>query len=630
MSLAVTVRVLVWRGCFLTLWCAACGSADRDGSPGRHTPETPSVATAKTAPAPYCANAGHPRETAAERLALAEPVSWRDDAASRTATDLARVKLLGFNDFHGHLTPTVGVSERPLGGAAVLAAYFRDAMRGAWKETLILHAGDLIGASPPQSALFGDEPSVAFLNTLCHSACARNNGAYTGCHVIAALGNHELDDGVDALMRLLNGGDRSRAPTPLGTPFTGARFPMLAANVVDAASGAPLLAPFKIVSVGGVSVGVIGAVLAEAGVYLTPSRVASIRFQPVTPAIQAAVDRLTQQGVQTIVVALHQGGRQVRSTNGTAVKGPVADLVAEMDPAVDVVISGHSHTGINGFHPNRGGRPTLVTQAFSGGTAFADIDLYVDKQTGEVVTVSSRIVTTWADRGPGAAPDARVAKVLAPALAAVADKTTRVMTTTTAAFSDIPNCDGESALGSLIADAQRAALKTDVALIQPAWIRTGLPAGPVTWGDLFAVQPFGDEVVRLQMTGGQLVDLLNQQWLDRSHARIFNVSGMSFAYDRSRPVRDRIVEVRVGGQPVDENAPYTAAVNAYLAEGGDGYSVLTSAKRLDGTVRDIDAFAKHVQSLSRPLTPRIEGRVRNVTARRNYSETMSSVSKGSR
>lgn len=587
------------------------------------SPEAPPSATrqpvaAETGPAGETCPMGYqPEDTIELRRISSEWIAWREEGNASKASKYLRI--LGFNDFHGQLSTEKRVESRPVGGAAVLTAYFRQVMKGMEDRTFIVHAGDLIGASPPSSALLGDAPTIAFMNTLAKPGCPtpfeKRCEEPVPCNLITCIGNHELDEGVDALMGVLQGSAAGEIAVP-DWARTPARFPMLGANVLDAKTGQSILPPYVIAEMGGARIGFIGVMLDTADKFLIPSGIAGIRFEDEVSSIQKATDALKGKGIRALVLIIHNGGGQDWALAPRELAGPVAEIVALLDGEIDVVISGHSHTPINILVPNRAGRPTLVTQAHSAGTAFAEIDLELDAEDGDIIAKSARLVTTWADEGQGLSPDAEIAAFIGRAEEAVRTKTGEVVSEAAADFPKNSNCDGEAAIGNLIADAQRAALATDIALIQPSWIRAGLSAGPVTWGQLFAVQPFGNRVVRLEMTGAQLLGLLNQQWLDPPRARVFNVSGMTFTWDPSRDPADRVVEVRVAGVPLNPETRYTVSVNEFLAQGGELYSGFAVARRLTGEARDIDVLVDHVRRLPRPISPEIEGRVRRVHSRR--------------
>jgi len=274
-----------------------------------------------------------------------------------------------------------------------------------------------------------------------------------------------------------------------------------------------------------------------------------------------------------------------------------------------VVVSGHTHAFTNALLKNAHGKEILVTQAFSAGTAYADIDLEIDRRTHDVVEKSAAIVTTFGDAGPGLTPDPAVAQLVADAEARVAPLVERVVGTASANITREQNAAGESALGNLIADAQRAAMNTDFAFMNPGGIRADISAGPVSWGDLFTVQPFNNDVMKMTLTGAQIYTLLNQQWASQPYPRLLQVSGLSYTWDNARPAGARVVEVRKAGVPIDVNALYTVAVNSFIAGGGDNFTVLTAGThRVVGPV-DLDALVVYVETHAQPFSAVIEGRI---------------------
>lgn len=537
----------------------------------------------------------HDNDDGALRGRAAERVEWR----AADVADTLRVKLLAINDFHGQLSAGRRVGARPVGGAGVLAAYLRSAQAGREDETILLHAGDHVGASPPASALLQDEPAISFLNQLANEHCRhpereRDERAkwHPRCSVVGTLGNH--------------------ADGPfLEDPWRGARFPYVSANVVDAITGEPILPPYVIKRIDGMPVAFIGAVLWATPTIVTPSGVAGVRFLDEAEAINRYIPELRRQRVRAIVVLIHQGGRQnlyagPTSPTAPAVTGDIVGIVERLDDEVDVVVAGHWHGFTNALLPNRNGKPILVTQAFSAGTAYGDIDLEISRASRDVVAKSAAIVTTWADEGPGLAPD-----FAAQQLAAAAEE--KVAPLVNQAAADIrrsANRAGESALGNLIADAQRAAaMGTDFAFMNPGGIRADIAAGDVTWGELFAVQPFGNSLVRMDLNGQQVVDLLNQQWAGPPFPRILQISGLSYLWDTARPASERVVAVYKDGAPLDPAARYSVTVNSFLADGGDNFTVLRDGTNRAGGPMDLDALIEYIKGLPQPFSAAIESRI---------------------
>ncbi|MCQ4257876.1 bifunctional metallophosphatase/5'-nucleotidase [Stutzerimonas stutzeri] len=556
------------------------------------------------------------RQQAAERRSWRDP-AWRPEP-------VVSLNLLSINDFHGQLSPRT-VAGRPAGGAAVLAAYLKAASND---NTLIVHDGDQVGASPPNSALLEDEPSISFFNLLANPHCRpfsrqmqmpRSVQPFTQqrCNLLGTLGNHEFDDGRAELLRLHTGGNHRNGPF-LEDDWKGARFPMVSSNVIDQSTGESLLPPYSIYYQEGVRIGVIGAVLKETPSIVSPSGVAGLRFIDEADAINRSVAELRRHGVRAIVVALHQGGQQTSydgPTNPAAdtVTGPVVDIIKRLDDEVDVVLSGHAHGFTNALVPNAGGKPILVTQAFSAGTAYADIELVISRRSRDIVEKSAVVRTTWADQGAGLSPDSEVAALVAQADARVKPLVERVVGLAQGDITRTETPAGESALGNLIADAQRVATDAQISFMNPGGIRADLPGGEVTWGELFAIQPFANDLVSMDLTGVQIKTLLEQQWIGQSYPRLLKPSGIRYSWSASRPVGNRIIEMRdAAGAPINPAVTYRVTVNSFLAGGGDNFTILNEGKnRVVGPV-DLDALVDYIESLPQPFIGSLEGRVERV------------------
>jgi 5'-nucleotidase len=563
-------------------------------------------------------------EGAQARKQAAERVTWRD---SRWKNDpVLQVKLLGINDFHGRLSVNA-VGTRPAGGAAVLASYLRTASASAKDGAFIVHAGDHVGATPPNSALLQDEPAIMVLNELANEHCAPasqfrqlpySKQAYSQlkCNVIGTFGNHEFDEGITEALRLVYGGNHSTGPF-LEQNWSGAHFPYINANAISKTTAKSVLPPYTVKEVDGVRIGFIGAVLRATPTIVTPTGVAGLHFADEADTINDAAVQLKAQGVKTIIVTIHQGSRQTPTYEGptdpatiNTLSGPIVDIIKRLDTEIDVVISGHSHSFTNTLVTGRKDQPLLVTQAFSASTAYGDIDLKISRTSGDVVEKSAAVVTTWADQGPGLAPDVKVAQLVAAADERVAPLVNRLVGTATSAITRAESSAGESALGNLIADAQRVMTGADFAFMNPGGIREDLAAGEVTWGELFTIQPFGNDLVSMDLSGAQIKTLLEQQWQGQSSSRILKTSGLTYTYDTTRAVGDRVTQiVGANGVPVDPATTYRVTVNSFIAAGGDNFLVLVQGtNRVVGPV-DLDVLVEYVESLPQPFSAAIEGRI---------------------
>ena len=562
-------------------------------------------------------------DSAPQRAHAAERVEWRAEGVA----DTLHVKLLAINDFHGQLSAGRFVAGRPVGSAPVLAAWLKAAQAGREQQTILVHAGDHVGATPPAAALLQDEPAISFLNQLANDHCRypeheRNHEPdersewHAKCNLVGTLGNHEFDEGVTEMQRLLNGGNHANGPS-VERPWRGACFPFVPASVVAAVPGKPVLPPYVIKKIDGLPIAFIGAVLKATPTIVTPAGVAGVRFLDEADAINAYIPELRRKKVRAIVVLIHQGGRQNTYNGATApgapaVSGDIVDVVTRLHDEVDVVVSGHWHSFTNALLNNQNGKPILVTQAFSSGTAYGDIDLEISRASRDVVAKSAAIVTTWADTGAGLVPDAMAAQLTAAAEARVAPLVNQVIGIAAGDITRSENAAGESALGNLIADAQRAALGTDFGFMNPGGIRADVAAGELTWGELFTVQPFGNSLVRMDLTGQQVYDLLNQQWAGQPFARVLKTSGLAYLWDNAMPAGNRVLAVYRNGVLIDRAATYSVTVNSFLADGGDNFTVLRNGANRVGGPLDLDALIAFIQGLPQPFAAAIENRIQRI------------------
>ena len=523
---------------------------------------------------------------------LAASAIWVASAESKPLTRPApegrttNIQLLGVNDFHGNLEPPRQVDGRTVGGAAYLASYLNDYEADNPRRTITVHAGDLVGATPLISSYFHDEPTIYAANLMGFD--------------VGTLGNHEFDEGGEEMLRLINGGQRDDGKQfkdgPDGTPvntsdpdFPGANFPYVAANTVYKDSGKTVLPPYQVIKRDGIKVGFIGVTTLETPRIVVPDAVAPFRFLDISNTVNKYARRLQAQGVQSIVVLAHAGGVQTSAQEAT---GEIIDETSQMSDAVDVVVAGHTHTLLNNTVDGK-----LVVEAFSYGTAFDAVNMKVDRKSKDVLSASADIVTTYDD---AVAPDPAVSRLVADYKARISPISERVVGTASEDITRTQDSDGESELGDLIADAQRDFAGADLAFMNPGGIRADIASGPVTYGDLFTVQPFDNQVVRMELTGDQIYRLLEQQF---EVNRILQVSGLEYSYDASKPAGQRITSATINGSPLDRGATYTLAANSYLATGGDGFTVFKEGQKQQSLGSDADALEEYVSNLEQPFGP---------------------------
>jgi 5'-nucleotidase len=534
--------------------------------------------------------------TFAVLLALSCPAS-RPHAEAVAPID---VRILAINDFHGNLRPPPGgirIADPddktrkiavPAGGSEHMATLVKQLRHGA-ANTIFVAAGDLIGASPLLSAMFHDEPTIESFSKM-------------GLEV-ASVGNHEFDEGKDELLRMQNGGchpvDGCQGPHP----FAGAKFQYLAASTVEKTTGKTIFPPYEIRTFDGIPVAFIGLTLKGTPNIVSPVGVAGLEFRDEADTVNALVPELRARGVEAIVVLIHEGGFPSGDYNECpGISGPIVDIVKKFDRAVDVVISGHTHQA---YVCEIDGR--LVTSGDKYGTVVTAIDLKLDPVTRDVVSARADnvIVRTGAYTKD---PDQTALLEAYDKLAApIANRRAGSITET---LSRVPNDSGESALGDIIADAQLAATRDAgnggavIAFTNPGGIRTDIPKkedGAVSYADVFASQPFRNQLVTLTLSGAQIKDVLEQQWLDPKRPRILQVSkGFNYAWDGAKTYGERVIADRMmlNGQRIDPAMSYRVTVNNYLAVGGDGFTVLKDGTAQQVGVYDVDALYTYFQANS--------------------------------
>ncbi len=605
------------------------------------------------------------RATAASLLALLAAC-----AQAPVQTAPFTVKLIAFNDFHANLqspgsfgvNASVPAAQRPaVGGADALAGHVA-MLKARNPLNVVVGAGDFIGASPLVSSLFFDEPSVEVLN--------RIGVEFT------SVGNHEFDKGAAELKRLQAGGCKlaQGAPDPnsclgLGSAspgrYDGAKFQWLAANVVETATGRTLFPPYGIKTFNGVRVAFVGMTLQSTPTIVTPSGVAGLDFRDEADTVNALVPLLHKQGIEAIVVLLHQGGVQgagladINGCDGDLRGSDLARIVARLDDAVDLVVSGHTHaayncsattvdvtmdaTGAGGAITrtpraaglaNASGRRVPVTSASAFGRVLTDIDLTIDPATRDIVAVApSNLLVERTN--PAAPPDAAVAAIVAGYNARVSPIANAVIG---AIAADMPAGAGDAACnlaaGELVADAHLAATAApgfgDAVIAftnrggvrNPGFTYTSSPAGEgdgnVTYGEAFTVQPFGNSLVTMTLTAQDLKNVLEQQFAGcrgqgAATTRVMLPSaGFRYTWDGAKACDARISQVTLtrggatetivdaAGSVLDPGKTYRVTVNNFMAAGGDGLGSFTAGTQLIGGAQDIDALAAYLADFKPP------------------------------
>ena len=539
---------------------------------------------------------------------------------------LIDLQILGINDYHGHLEANTpgNIDGEPAGGSEFLSAKLNELRQGQ-KFSLTVAAGDLIGGSPAFSGLFHDEPSVESLNAMQLD--------------ISSVGNHEFDEGVTELLRMQYGGchpvDGCYFPDQ---PYDGANFQWLAANVVSDAGYTPL-PPYWIERFNNVKVGFIGMTLEATDTLVAAAGIQGWNFLDEAETANALVPILQAQGVEAIIVLLHEGGSQTPPPGDVdacvGISGPIVAINDALDPAIDVMITGHTHLPYNCKLDDAAGNPRIVTSAYSFGRVVSELNLVLDKRTHDVRRDLSTAVNHTVIQA-GLTPD--------PVLTAIIDKwqplvdaagSTPIGTIT----ADIvrggtpPGSDRgvESAAGNLVADAQLWATSfngAQIAFMNPGGVRSDLTYlqsgsegdGVVTFGEAFTFQPFGNTLKTFQMTGAQIVSVLEEQCQPLGSSRPILHLGVSegFTYDFANTVvagdctSVTVSNVMLNGTALNPGGTYIVTVNSFLSDGGDNFGTfdtVTSAK-IDGG-NDLQALVNYLGTFG-PVAPPSTDRVNEV------------------
>ncbi|MEU3982937.1 bifunctional metallophosphatase/5'-nucleotidase [Streptomyces sp. NPDC026672] len=572
----------------------------------------------------YAVLAGTAALATAAALAAALPAQAHSDKGGhRHPSRYQDVQLLSFNDLHGNLEPPSGSSGRvtelqpdgttknvDAGGVEYLATHLRQAREGH-PYSITAAGGDMVGASPLISGLFHDEPTIEALNGLKLD--------------VTSVGNHEFDEGRAELTRLQNGGCHPTEGCYTDKRFKGADFPYLAANVLDEKTKKPILKPYWVWKKKDVKIGFIGVTLEGTPGIVSADGVKGLVFKDEVETINKYAKELQRQGVQSIVALIHEGGFPASSAYnydcdapgaGAGVSGPIVDIAKNVTPAVDALVTGHTHNAYVCTIDDPAGRPRMVTSASSFGRLYTDTTLTYDRRTGDIARTAVQSANRVVTRDVPKAPDmTRLISRWNTLAAPIGNRAVGYIS------GDVNNGGTESPMGDLIADAQFAHGKaldpgTDLALMNPGGVRAGLTYaasgaegdGVVTYAEGFTVQPFANTVNLQDFTGTQLIQVLKEQVSGPNEAApkiLLPSKGLTYTLDMTKSGADRVVtdSIRLDGAPIDPAATYRVASNSFLAGGGDGFTTLgLGTNDLVGS-DDLAALADYLTANSTPATP---------------------------
>lgn len=499
-----------------------------------------------------------------EGAALVARGAPRSDAPTRASGARfagPKLRVIGINDFHGGFESRIGVRGQPFGGAGALVAAIRRAQSECAPPacySILVDGGDEFQGTPASNLAYG-RTVVTLFDSIGVTA--------------AALGNHEFDYGQDTL--------RARIQQ--------ASYPILSANLRDTLGNIPpWIRQDVIVQRGPFLIGIIGISTIETPRTTRAVNVADLRFIDPAPVVSERAAALRAQGANAIVVTGHVGGF---CTADAVCTGEIFDMVNRLTTPVDVVVSGHSHSFVNTRL-----RGVPIVQARSRGEAIDVVDLAVgdssERRPGDIGgsrVLSASVLDVMSDTITPDPQAARIAKAAVDAVAGIiAQPVGKILV-------DMKRDGSQHALGNLVADAMREATRSDVAVMNNGGIRANLLAGDANFGRLYEVQPFGNTLFTLRVRGEDLRPYLGRIVAGASPRA--HVSGVALRYDPARPADDRLIDARIGGQPIDPKRLYTVTLNDFMVTGGDGLGLSGVAFETRATnIVDLDALVSYIRA----------------------------------
>jgi 2',3'-cyclic-nucleotide 2'-phosphodiesterase/3'-nucleotidase/5'-nucleotidase len=492
---------------------------------------------------------------AARRLYAATPEPNRP----LPARDTTLLRIFAINDLHGALEGRIHSwsHDRPVGGMPVLKRLMDSLTAQCGCPDLRLDGGDEMQGSLASNLEYG-RATVTAMNRLGIAA--------------AVVGNHDFDWSVDTLLRRM----------------AEAHYPWLAANVIDSATGKrpDWAIPYRVLQAGRLRVGVIGYVTPETKTIVRGDLLAGLRFDG-PAALAEPLAALRAEHPDLVILLAHEGAA---CEENAGCGGPIIELARGLDStSVDLILSGHFHrlmnTRVNGIP---------ILQAASLGTAVAMVD--VVKTLVGSRELRTRLITPYSDSIGADTGMVRLVNQFKRQTDSLANRV--IATIKTPLFRQ----GNQYALGNLIADADRNALRTDFGLMNNGGIRSSLLAGTANYSQVYEVDPFGNELVRVRVTGQQMKAVLEHVISDGSPSA--HIAGLRVTYDSSRPAGGRIREVRLlNGKRMEDRASYTLAVNDFLAGGKSGYTMLAGLPTERSGILTLDALVNYLRRLPQPVAP---------------------------
>ncbi|MBW1807410.1 MAG: 5'-nucleotidase C-terminal domain-containing protein [Deltaproteobacteria bacterium] len=488
-----------------------------------------------------------------------------------------KITVIGTSDFHGALESKKGkrVGGRKVGGIDIIAAYF-ESIRAANKDGFILlDAGDLYQGTLISAASEG-RAVIEFYNEIGYDA--------------VAVGNHEFDFGPVGYHSTPANPDDD----PLGViklRIAEANFPFLAANINDRTTKKPVswknLYGHTILTRKGIKIGVIGLISQDTSLITNPKNVASLQFEPLVKTIKQELVKVRQAGATVVIVLAHAGVRTDQKTG--KLSGPIAELAQALKPGeVDLIVAGHEHVACNG-KVNK----IPIIQTWAKGVSFSRAELPISKKTGRVISdqvvlhSSEFFVRTDKKGGPAKYagrtinPSTHFVKKLKKFKQSV-DHLDRIELGRAAKTMQHQTVL-DSPVGNLVTDAMRATDSSiDISMYNSGGLRTSIQKGVVTYGRIYEVVPFDNNIITVSLTGAQIREIV-EHGLSGPYG-VMEISGLSVVFNSKAPTGKRCMKITtLDGQELDEKKLYTVATNDFVLSGGDGYHVFAQGSNIRNT-----------------------------------------------
>ncbi len=490
--------------------------------------------------------------------------------------------ILHTNDHHGHFQKFDPYPVKGVGGLAAqstLVNIVRAEVETAGGHVLLLSAGD-VNTGIPESDLFDAEPDFVLMNMIGYDAMT--------------VGNHEFDNSLEVLMK------QRRL----------ANFPFLAANIVKRNSGKLLLDPYIIKEIDGLKVGILGLVTEEVPRMVFPDQIKDLEFLSIIETAKKYLPELKEK-TDLVIALTHIGFYGTESEHTGDVQ------LAEAVPGIDVIVGGHTHTALE--------KPvvigdTLIVQADGYSEKVGRLNLTVDSETDNVTEYSYELMPVNGKKrvkyngkayfqylGTAFVEDVEIQEAMKPYLEASNELLNRPVGTAMVELVGGKSISRsqETNLGNLITDAMRATTGADIALQNGGGIRAGIAPGTITYRDILTVQPFGNTLTEIQMTGAQLMEVLNFAATQVGNGAFMQVSGLKVTYNQAAGKAENVF---VGNEPIDLEKTYTVVTNNFAASGKDGYSMLKPLPKYDTGYVDADSTMEYIKKRGK-VSPKIEGRI---------------------